>query len=752
RIPTPDQRTMAPGLPTLFNKYIGHDDNRDSYMSNMKETANFNRQQFEIWFPEIVYDHHQAGPAGTVIFMPPFRDPFNYNFDPLIPLDIEEVGAAMHANLVAHNMGGSVQRKGAPYSTWWDGGIRTEAYFHNMIGLLTEIIGSPNPTPIPLVPKFQLPSSDWPLPIAPQMWHYRQSIAYAMQNNRAVLDYASRNRTLLLNEIYAMAHRQIEQGSRDSWTITPDRIAALEAAAKQPGGMTSQMTAYGFRRRSINPALYNTVLHDPAHRDPRGYIIPSNQSDFATATKFVNALIKNGTEIERASSSFTVNGQSFPSGSYVVLTAQADRPYVLDMFEPQHYPNDLAYPGGPPVPPYDTAGWTLADQMGVRFTRELDGFSGPFQKLPFGEMRPMPVYAVAGPSLPAGYLISHKVNNAFILINRLMKAGDAVYWMQTPPAPAAGQDLGTGAIYVPRAPGVLALLTTAARELGVPSTGVATAPSGPALQLHPIRIGLYDQYGGSMPSGWVRWLFDQYEFPYHRVWPQELAAGNLRSKFDVLVFVDDGLPGGGRRFFRRPQPSAAEMATVPEKYQIRMGSVTSADVAPLQAFVEAGGTLLTIGRGTSLAQAVGLPITSALVAMGKNGHLQPLSNEKFYIPGSLMRMSLNHHDPIAYGMGSYVDVDFDHDPVFHTVPNATLDPAVAGWFTGDHTLVSGWANGEGYLNGTAAVVSGRIGQGMVYAIGPEVTFRAQPHSSFKLLFNGVYAGTATPSKPALSNP
>lgn len=745
RISTPTDRTMAPGLPTLFNKYIGHDDNRDSYMSNMKETTNFNKQMFEEWFPEIIYDHHQAGPAGTVIFMPPFRDPFNYNFNPLIPLQIEELGAAMHSNLVVHGMGGSVQRKGAPYSTWWDGGIRTQSYFHNIIGLLTEVIGEPNPIQIPLVPKFQLPSSDWPLPIVPQVWHYRQSIDYAMQNNRAVLDWASRNRTLILRNIYIMGHQEIQWGSEDSWTITPNRIAALEAAGRKPGGTAVSEGLFG-PQRGLNPELYNTVLHNPAFRDPRGYIIPADQHDFATATKFVNVLIKNGTEIERATSDFSVNGQSFPAGSYIVLTAQADRAYVLDMFEPQNYPNDLAYPGGPPVPPYDTAGWTLADQMGVHFVRELDGFSGPFDKLPFGQLQPMPVYPVAGAASPAGYIISHRINNAFILINRLERAGDAVYWMQTPQT-ADGQDLGTGAIYIPAATGVAALIDQAAKELGVRATGVAAAPTGAALELHPVRIGLYDQYGGSMPSGWVRWMFDQYEFPYERVWPQELAAGNLKAKFDVLVFVDSGLPGRGGRgfFFRRPKPTPEQLATVPEKYRIRMGSIGTEDIAPLKAFVEAGGTLLTIGSGTSLAQAVGLPISSALVEMGKNGTMVPLPNEKFYIPGSLMRVTLNPNDPIAYGMGEYVDVDFDHDPAFHTVPNATVDPQVAGWFQGDHTLVSGWANGQGYLNGTAAIVSGRIGQGMVYAIGPEITFRAQPHASFKILFNGLYAGTATPA-------
>ena len=756
RIPTPDQRTMSPGLPTLYNKYVGHDDNRDSYMSNMKETENMNRVLFQQWFPEILYNHHQTGPAGGVIFMPPFRDPFNYHFDPLMPLDIEAVGTAMHMRLVERGMGGSEQRSGAPYSTWWDGGVRTTAYFHNIIGLLTEIIGEPNPIQIPLVAAKQLPTGDWPLPIAPQTWHYSQSIAYEMQNNRAVLDYASRNRETLLYNIYAMGRNQIQDGQKDSWTITPNRIAALEAAGAPPNsgrggrGAAAQESGpfAGFGARGLNPSLYASVLHDPNYRDPRGYIISADQHDFATATKFVNVLIKNGIEVEKASSAFTVNGQSYPAGSFVVMAAQAARPFVLDMFEPQDYPNDLAYPGGPPVPPYDTAGWTVADQMGVKFSRELESFSGPFEKLPFGQLQPMPVYSIAGEASPAGYLISHAVNNAFIVTNRLMKAGASVYWLKTPQT-ADGKDLGTGTLYVPAGPQVLPILTAAAKDLGVASYGVASAPAGAALKLKPIRIGLYDQYGGSMPSGWARWLLEQYEFPYQLVYAPQLDAGNLRDQFDVLVFVDSGIGGGGRGGFRRPAPTAAELATVPEEWRARMGSLSTEKTLPaLKAFVAAGGTLFTIGSGTELAEAVGLPITSALTEIGNDGKSHPLPNTKFYIPGSLMRVTINNNDPIAYGMGDSVDVDFDHDPVFRVLPNASLDPSVAGWYQGDHTLVSGWANGQAYLSGNAAVVSGRIGQGMVYAVGPEITFRGQPHASFKLLFNGLYAGTATPESGA----
>jgi hypothetical protein len=115
-----------------------------------------------------MYNHHQTGPAGAVIFMPPFRDPFNYNFDPLVPLGIEMVGTAMHSRLVAEGKGGSAMRSGANYSTWWNGGLRTITYFHNMIGILTEIIGSPTPMNIRWWPEKQLPQGDWPMPVAPQ--------------------------------------------------------------------------------------------------------------------------------------------------------------------------------------------------------------------------------------------------------------------------------------------------------------------------------------------------------------------------------------------------------------------------------------------------------------------------------------------------------------------------------------------------------------------------------------------------------
>ncbi|MBI4420764.1 MAG: peptidase, partial [Gemmatimonadetes bacterium] len=84
RSPVPEKRSLAPGLPRLYQKYIGHDNNRDFFASNQPETEAMNRVMYREWFPQIVYNHHQTGPAGAVMFAPPFRDPFNYNFDPLV--------------------------------------------------------------------------------------------------------------------------------------------------------------------------------------------------------------------------------------------------------------------------------------------------------------------------------------------------------------------------------------------------------------------------------------------------------------------------------------------------------------------------------------------------------------------------------------------------------------------------------------------------------------------------------------------
>ena len=210
----PKKREIAT-LPRLYQKYIGHDNNRDSFMAAMPETENVNRILFRQWYPQIVYNQHQTGPEGMVVFVPPFRDPFNFNYDPIVMSQLNEVGFAMHSRLIAEGKAGlgHAQRR-APIRPGTMAWSARSSYFHNSIGLLTEIIGGPTPTKIPLVPSTQLPRGDEMMPIAPRDWHFQDSLDYQWTLNRAVLDYASRNRERLLLNIWRMGTNSIEKGSR----------------------------------------------------------------------------------------------------------------------------------------------------------------------------------------------------------------------------------------------------------------------------------------------------------------------------------------------------------------------------------------------------------------------------------------------------------------------------------------------------------------------------------------------------------
>jgi hypothetical protein len=710
------QRRSVDGLPRPYQKYVGHDNNRDFYLSSQAETTNMNRVLYREWFPQIVLDHHQTSPSGTVMFAPPFRDPFNYVFDPLIPVGVELVGAAMHARFAAEGKPGVTMRRGSNYSSWWNGGLRTTAYFHNQIGLLTETFGDPSPSTIPFVPDRQLPSGDLPFPIAPQAWRFRRSVDYAMTANLAVMDVASRFRETLLFNAWRMGMNAIERGSRDSWTISPKRLAALGAAGER------RMPARGF-----------DALRDPAARDPRGYILPADQADFGTAAKFVDALLKAGVAVHRAVAPFTVNGTRYPAGSFVVKTAQAFRPHVLDMFEPQDHPDDIPHPGSAPTPPYDNAGWTLALQMGVAFDRVLDAFDGPFERV--RDARPAPG-RITGPERAAGYLASHRLNDAFIVANRVLAAGGEVYWARN-----RGRD-DDRVVYVPAAAGTRALLEKAAAELGISFEAVAAAPGGDAMRLGRVRVGLWDRYGGSSTSGWIRWLLERYEFPHELVFAAALDAGNLASRFDVIVLPDDAVPGRGG--------DGGSVANLPAEYAPMIGRMSWDRTVPqLERFVRDGGTLIAIGDATGIAARLGVPVTSALVA--DNG--RALTAAEFYIPGSIVRASVDNALPPAFGLGREVDLFFDTSPAFRLGSEAAARGVRRlAWYSSPAPLRSGWAWGQHRLEGAAAAVDAPIGKGRVLLFGPEIVHRAQSHGTFKFLFNGIHYARATPSRPGAPSP
>ncbi|MBW7891239.1 MAG: peptidase [Chitinophagaceae bacterium] len=712
----PAKRKMD--IPRLYQKYIGHDNNRDFYINNMSESKNISRVLYVDWIPQILYNHHQSGPAGTILAGPPYRDPFNFAYDPLVVTGIDALGVAMINRLNAENKPGFTRMNGSVYSTWWNGGLRTTAYFHNIIGLLTEITGNPAPSEIPLVPNRLTPNSATPNPVIPQKWHFRNAIDYSVSLNYAILDYASRNKDHLLYNIYKMGRNSIERGSKDHWTLTPRLIDSVKSVAQRNPKATNN---------AIPAAYFDSVYQNPAFRDPRGYVIPSNQKDFWTATQFVNALISSGIRVEKATAAFSVEGKDYPAGSFIIKTDQAFRPHVLDMFEPQDHPNDFQYPGGPPIRPYDAAGWTLAYQMGIQFDRILNDFRGPFITIPYGELQT----AIQGVKLTpsrAGYLISPEENEAFVAVNELLKKGIEVYRVSKNES-----SIKAGTFYIP-AKGYELLKNHSLKK------GLTVHPSGKVptskTKISPARIALFDQYGGAIASGWARWLLERFGYSFSVIYPGEIDNGGLNKKYDILLFVDTQMPTRTTEL-KRTQPKSEE---IPAEFRNRLGYITIEKTVPqIKQFLEQGGVVLTIGNATSLAYLLELPVQNALTTRSAAGESKSLSQNDYFIPGSILNAIIDINQPENRGMDTTADMVFNQSNVFRLNPDAVsggLRPLA--WFGEDKPLRSGWAWGQGYLKEGIIAFSMPVGKGKFYACATQITFRAQPYGTFRMLFNQLY--------------
>ncbi|HZP47096.1 MAG TPA: M14 family zinc carboxypeptidase [Vicinamibacterales bacterium] len=596
--------------PELWHKYVGHDDNRDWYMFTQPESRNSARQLYD-WFPQIVYNQHQAGPYPSRIFVPPFDDPMNPNIPPLVMRGVNLVGDAMTRRLDQEGKRGAVSRVG--FDAWWNGGMRTAPYFHNMVGILTETSHA-SATPATYdprtFPKFfpgttvstSEPSAFYPSPYRGGEWHLRNSCDYMVTTSMAALDIGAKRREEWLYDIYQMGRDAIRGHANETFVVSRD------------------------------------------------------QWDWPTAVKMINTLRLGAVDIEQATSPFTAGGRRYPSGSFVIRGSQPFEPYVRDLLTPQVYPDMRMYPGGPPKRPYDITGWTLNLQMGVAVDRVAERVAVP--------TAPVDVVPVPAPTLDP-----HQ-NDSYLAINRLLKAGTPVRWANR-------------------------VLTTAP------------------------RVGVYHAWGGNMDEGWTRWVLEQFEFPYARVFDRDVRAGNLRSRFDVVLLPDatyeqmlHGVPPG----------------SLPDAYT---GGMTDAGMRNLKAFVEAGGTLVGMDRAADLPlHLFDLPIRNVTAEAGE---------ADFYIPGSILRIAVDPSNPIGHGMPAEAAAFFVNSPAFEVQPREGVE--VVARYPASNLLLSGWLLGERVIAGRAAVVRARVGSGHVVLLGFRTEHRGQPHGTFKLLFNAILSGT-----------
>ena len=396
------------------------------------------------------------------------------------------------------------------------------------------------------------------------------------------------------------------------------------------------------------------------------------------------------------------------------------------MFEPQDHPNDFKYEGGPPVAPYDAAGWTLAYLMNVKFDRILDDFNGPFAKSPVGELlkaTPKPI-----PS-GSGFVLSAMANESFLAVNELLKGGAEVYRNTT-----------DGSFYVPASAKAKTILDKAEHGFGMRIT--AGKKPAKSVKLTPSRIAIWDTYGGSMPSGWIRFIMEQYHFDATVIYPQDIDKGDLKDKYDVIVFVGGSIPAfnPNAATANRGGFGAPSIENIPEEYKRTIGRVTQETSIPqLKAFMEAGGNVVAIGSATNLAAHLGIPVSNSLVET-VGGKETRLPATKYYVPGSVLSVSLDKSLSANWGLDQNTDVYFDNSPVFNVDKAAITSGKVKplAYFSSATPLRSGWAWGQNYLKDGVAAFEADYGKGKLYAFGPEITFRSQTHGTFKWMFNQLY--------------
>ncbi len=454
---------------------------------------------------------------------------------------------------------------------------------------------------------------------------------------------------------------------------------------------------------------------------PFAWVIdPAAQHDPSEATELLRSLRHGGVEVVRAEHAFEAGGKRYPAGAYVI-PPQAFRPFAADLLDPKTYPDRRMYPGGPPEPPYDMTGYELPLLFGVA----VDGVKEPF------EMPGQPVDEI--PTLPGGvdgrgdwgYALSWAQNASVRAVNRLLGEGADVS-RATSSFELGRQQWPAGTILV-RGADRAAVEAVGSAE-GLTFTALGRAPAVDREALRAPRVGLYQPWTASMPEGWTRWVLEQYGFDYRTLHDADIRAADLAG-LDVII-----LPNQGAESLLNGHLAG----TMPEEYT---GGLGLPGALALQRFVENGGWLVAVDRAVDFPiQQFGLPVRNVV----RNS-----DSDRFFIPGSLLRMEADTDDPLAYGVAAEPTGFFVRSQVLDVIPAASegeqkIERDVDSYvhFAQDSVLESGWAMGLGTLKGKTSAMRVPLGKGQVVLLGVSPHFRGSPQGTFKLLFNPLYAAAA----------
>ncbi len=750
------------GLPRLYQEYVGHDNNRDAYMLDMIESRVL-EYTWRQWEPEIIHVHHQGAPAPSRIWFPPFAEPIATDAPPIISREINMLGMAMARREDEDGHPGTMHM-GTGYDAWYPGYIDYNPIFKNIAAYWTETAPTPlAPRNAPVRDNQLRPESLYASPWPGGDWSLALGVRYMESASMGALEFAAKYKESVLYDRYLAGRNQIALGE---------------------------------------------------HEAPYAYIVPQDQRDPVAAVELLRRLAFSGVRVSQLTADVKIGDDTWPAGTWVVPTDQEFAAAAREVLDEQHYPQ---VPGsdGTLDQPYDAAGWTLPISMNVRVVpagaplgqdarakmKRLGPTvdpaatpkpypssatdAAPFDSVPGVGFDANPAAAAIVP--PAGHVtgsgsmlaIDPAQNNAFRAINRAWKAGLEVRW-----EPASGS---TGARYL-----IGGLSERDQQELVSSLALAAERTDAPGTAIKRPRIGLFHPQN-SIDEGWTRWVLEQYGFDYTSVTGDDIEAGGLRDKLDVLLIGDEsrgvlagggrggrgggfgggapgapgaaraggagagaggargggaaGARGGGAAGGRAGGSAAAGRAGGGAAGQTggavgggrgggRGGGAAAnspaneARIRALDEFIRAGGTLVCLNDSTVFAiDQLDLPVRNALAG---------LSRRDFFAGISLLRVNVDPTLRVMAGMPQEAAVFFDGSPAFEPLEGFKGEVLARYADTGS-PLASGYLLGEDYLHGKAAAVDVDHGDGHVVLIGFRPQWRGQPFGTFRVMFNAVLA-------------
>ena len=666
-------------LPWLYHRYGGHDNNRDAFQVNHKESGYVASILFRDWAPQAYVDHHQMGSFGARFYIPPYTEPWRPYADPLVYWEHMWYGGHM-ATLLEQQGKAGVIAGGSTFPMWGHMGWHRITNHHNICGMLTETASVKLASPIHVLPEqlkgnhFSFPEyvaqTNFPNPWKGGWWRLREMVEQIKVSAWATLDHAARNRETVLRNMYLKAQRQTQRGSEDS---------------------------------------------------EKAYIIPRSQHDGGTATVLVEKLLVQGIEIREALSGFTVGGCNYEAGSYIVSLAQPKYGVAKNLLGRTFYPDNAwtREKDGTPRAPRDKATDTMNEFMGVDVVPAYTEVDVRFKLVK--EIESPSLEFVGGVS--GLYALDCRENRSYKAVIALLDAGVRV-WRSPEPIICGEETLCAGAWVVEASREEL-------REY-VPGIGGVYYPvrdSSSLMEVRKPRIGLYQRYyGGNADEGWTRLVLEQHGFGYETIRDKDIDDG-LHENYDVIILPDDPawmILGDkiDEKYMARGQPAPV----TPPEYRSRMSKEGAEN---LKRFVSAGGTLVCLNESSLFAvEEFELSIRNSV---------EGLSVREFFCPASTLHVDVDTSDPLGYGMKPDSLLFFWDSPVLETTPSMDSENTkVAARYPMHQVLRSGWLDGEKYLAGKPALTRVYIGEGNVVMYGFRPQHRAQTLGTYKMLFNSFF--------------